>query len=509
MSGTSSSYASLRQAGGRALSSYPAPGARRFYLALVVAITVALYYELYVVGSVAPLIMQNLQMPFGYFVIVLALSNLIGAGASLLGGLTDRVGRANLVIWGLLIVGLVTLLVLPNTHTRLSWSIATAAIGFFEGIILVATPALIRDFSPQTGRATAMGFWTIGPVLGSLLVSLVATMTLPSLQSWQSQYEICGVVGLILFVASYFLLRELPAEIRDQLMVSENDRRLVEARARQIDVEAGLRNPWSQMLHLDVVGSALGVSTMLLFYYTAVAFGVLVSVTLFGLTVQQANSLANWGWAANALSLVGFGMASDRLRVRKPFMLVGGLGALLMTGYFLLQAGQHPSYAKLAIITSLQAVFAGAAYATWMASFTETVEARNPALSATGLAVWAWIQRLVVAGSFFLLPVVVNSVTDIVQAPLTLGALHAAQAAHQPPDAALVGQLTALQHAVAVAPGQWRTWYGLCCAGIALFVALIFVMKGRWSPAAARRDQEAHDRRVSEELLQLDFRQRA
>jgi MFS family permease len=44
-------------------------------------------------------------------------------------------------------------------------------VSFVEGIILVATPALIRDFAPQVGRATAMGFWTIGPVLGSLTVS--------------------------------------------------------------------------------------------------------------------------------------------------------------------------------------------------------------------------------------------------------------------------------------------------------------------------------------------------
>ena len=42
------------------------------------------------------------------------------------------------------------------------------AIGFVEGVILVATPAMIRDFSPQVGRASAMGFWTLGPVPGSL-----------------------------------------------------------------------------------------------------------------------------------------------------------------------------------------------------------------------------------------------------------------------------------------------------------------------------------------------------
>ncbi len=32
------------------------------------------------------------------------------------------------------------------------------------------------------------------------------------------------------------------------------------------------------------------------------------------------------------------------------------------------------------------------AYTPWMASFTEIVEARNPALTATGLAIWGWIS---------------------------------------------------------------------------------------------------------------------
>ncbi len=505
MLGTGQDQASSRPArrNRRELDAYPAAGQRRVYLGLVVAITVSLYYQLYVVGAVAPLIMQDLQMPFLYFVTVLALSNLIGAGASLLAGLSDRFGRANLVIWGQLVVGLLVLVALPSTHTRLSWAVCSVAVGFVEGIILVATPALIRDFSPQVGRATAMGFWTIGPVLGSLLVSLVATVTLARFISWQSQYEICGAAGVLMFVVSFLVLRELPAEIRDQIMVSMHDRSLVEARARQLDVEASLRNPWGQMLHLDVIGSALGVSTLLLFYYTSVAFGVIVSVTMFGFSVERANSLANWAWATNAVALIISGVASDRLRVRKPFMLIGGLGAFATMLWFLSQVGAHPSYARLAFITSLQAIFTGAAYTSWMASFTETVEARNPALTGTGLAVWGWIQRLVVAASFFSLPLVVNTVTEIVQAPLYLGALHAAQAAHVAPSAELMAHLGALQQAVAQAPGQWRTWFWICSAGILLFLALIFVMKGRWSPAAARQDQEAHDRVVQQELARL------
>jgi MFS transporter, ACS family, D-galactonate transporter len=56
----------------------------------------------------------------------------------------------------------------------------------------------------------------------------------------------------------------------------------------------------------------------------------------------------------------------------------------------------------------------GIAFAPWMASFTETVEARNPALTATGLAIWGWIQRIVVFVSFLIIPAVVSTVTPLV-----------------------------------------------------------------------------------------------
>jgi hypothetical protein len=49
-----------------------------------------------------------------------------------------------------------------------------------------------------------------------------------------------------------------------------------------------------------------------------------------------------------------------------------------------------------------------------MASFTETVEARNPALIATGLAIWGWIIRIVVFLAYLCLPLVVNTVTPLV-----------------------------------------------------------------------------------------------
>ncbi len=49
-----------------------------------------------------------------------------------------------------------------------------------------------------------------------------------------------------------------------------------------------------------------------------------------------------------------------------------------------------------------------------MASFTETVEDRNPALTATGLAIWGWIIRVVIFVAFLLIPHVITSVTPLV-----------------------------------------------------------------------------------------------
>ena len=485
----------------RQLQHYPAEGARRFYLALVVLITVALYYELYVGAGVAPLVMRDLHMPFEYLVLTLAIANACGAFASLLAGLSDRFGRANLVVYGLLIVGLLTGVAVPAVHTRFAYAALGVAVGFVEGIILVATPALIRDFSPQVGRATAMGFWTIGPVLGSLLTSAVNSATLDSLPGWRPQFIICGAFGIVVFVLAFIFLRELKPALRDQTMVNEQDRQLNERRAATGAGHADTRNPWGQMLRPDIIGSALGVSLLLLVYYTTVAFGVIYLVTVFGFSPGRANFLLNWSWAANAVALIVAGIWSDKLRVRKPLMLAGGIGAALMIWLFM-GHGQntHPSFAVMALIASGISILMGGAYATWMASFTETIEAHNPALTATGLAIWGWLLRLVVTGSFLALPHVVNTVTVLVEAPGTLAAAKQIKAANAPMPPELAAELQAIGQAAHDTAGQWQAWYTICALGAVAFVFLIFSMKGRWSPKRALQDELDHNAAVAREL---------
>jgi MFS family permease len=643
----------------RQLGSYPENNARIMYLAITVLATITLYYELYVGGSVSTLILTNLKMTFTFYVLTLAIGNLIGAFGSLFAGLTDRYGRANLVVFGLFFTAVFVAFILPAATNKWIFTIEGFVVGVVEGICLVATPALIRDFSPQVGRATAMGFWTSGPVLGSLIVAIVGSITVPALPAltfWTREYRICGIAGLVVFVIALLGLRELSPQLRDQLMVTMRDRALIEARAKGLNIEALMKNHWRQLIKADIIVSALAVSIMLLIYYALVGFLVIFTTTVFGFTLKESNNLGYWCWAFNAGAVIMVGMLSDRVRVRKPFMVIGGIGAAVMLVLFLLQSkvGAHPSFSTIAAILAIMLFFLGVAYTPWMASFTETVEHRNPAAIAAGLAIWGWIIRIVVCASFFLIPVVINAVTPLVsygsqvagyaqQYPslvwagthpnviadvtpystqLGFAATHPAivasavqyktqltnavkfapelavieknaalftQAAKYKPtaippalltklvaaagggvkglgilqtisanQAAITGviavapqlqqiapyatQLQALaavpasvlaeaqanatelgalqkvppsvtafmklhaadvQTAAGKAPGQWRTWFWVCFGGIVFFLLSIPLLRGRWKPSDAKRDEEEHEAMVQAELAKL------
>lgn len=540
----------------RQLAHYPDSARRTLYLGITVAATVVLYYELYVQGSVATKIIQDFGFTFTQFVFVLVIGNAVGAFASLGAGLADRWGRANLVVGGLLLTGLLTLFALPNATSKAEYTVFFALVSIVEGMALVATPALIRDFSPQIGRASAMAFWTMGPVLGSLLVTEVSSHTLDSHTNWQFQFQVAGVVGLVVFAIAAIGLRELSPRLRDQLMVSMQDKALIEARAQGIEPEKLTQNLWRQMARADIVLPALAVSVFLLLYYIFVAFLVVYFSTVFGYTEAKANNLANWYWIANAIGLLVAGLASDRLRVRKPILAGGTVLSLIAAAIFASSAtNPDTSYHTFAWVFVLGAVGGGTAYVCWMAAFTETVEKVNPAATATGLAVWGWILRIVVTLSFALLPVVVPATTTLVDKGAKVGeivaqyptqvkvlntvdpaTLTAAGTGDRGAAAKAVAQLVQkggmtqqqavaaltsvakmpkadiaflaansarVQKAQADNPGQWQTWWWICFAGQLCLVPAALLMTGRWSPRKAREDEAEHAALVERELAAL------
>ncbi len=583
--------------GRRQLYKYPNTWPRLGYLTIVVLTTIMLYYLYYVEGAVTPLMLPYYHMSFQFFLYLLVVSNAIGAFSAFIGGLSDKIGRANLTIYGTLVVALVQLAV-PHIHDKWGFAAAYCVIGFVEGVILVSTPALMRDFSPQMGRGVAMGFWALGPTMGALCASLVATHTLDHLHPWQDQFIISGLICLGVVIIAFFFLRELSPQLRDQLMVSERERALVEARAKGIDVEAATAHPIRSMMKLDLISSSIAISVFLLFYYASVSVLTIYWVVIFNRSTPQANGINVWLAAFLSAGLVVAGFLSDLVRVRKPFMLFGAVCAMVMLGFLIVQTGHpHTGYYANVLVIVLLAVSISIAYAPWMANYTEQVESHNPALTASGLAVWGWILRITVALSFLVLPYVITTSTVLVDNQTAATALQAIQAAepYAPPTTPpacnpksapasvitglqatneagpqtlatvlatcnsthnlgqaltaagglanpqvqgllaynplakaiqngqtvsqseintkvgvhsqnLAGLLVAEQKLVPAqktSPGEWKRWWGVCLIGQLVFAVLVFFMRGRWSPRAARRDLEEHDRMVTEELANL------
>ncbi|HEY7008050.1 MAG TPA: MFS transporter [Jatrophihabitantaceae bacterium] len=399
----------------RELRQYPGSRVRYTSLAVVVIATVVLYYQLYLAGGVAVNILSDYGITFTWFVFLQVVAVAVAGLAAYGARITDRIGRANVITIGLIVVGLLSAVAIPLAHGKWPFAIVFVALNAAEGLILVATPAVVRDFSPQLGRASAMGFWTMGPVLGSLVITIVVGSGTGS-TPWQDHYIYAGIAGLIVAVLSLFFLKELAPALRDQVMVDLHDRALVEARMKGIDVEASMKHPTRQMLKPDIVLSAIAISLFLLFYIMLVAWVPTFFQVTFGFSQSTANNVIIWGWAFNVSGLIFWGWVSDKTAVRKPFMLLGAVVATIGIIIFSTRA-THPdtTYSTFAWILSITMFFSGMAYVAWMASYTETVERRNPALTATGLAIWGLIIRIIFAASFFVLPFVVTTVSTIVE----------------------------------------------------------------------------------------------
>lgn len=405
----------------RKLPHYPETGPRYWYLAVVVIASVALYYQLFVSGAVGNALIADFHLTFRYFVGIFIVGAAFGAAASVAAGLLDRWGRANIVAWGTVICSLLTLFAQPAATTKEAFLVVYCLISIVEGAVLVATPAIVRDFSPQLGRASAMGFWTLGPVLGALVTTEISTQTLDAHPDWQYHYRLCGVICLVISVVALVGLRELSPALRDQIMVTMRDKALIEARARGLNVAELEKHQWRQMMRLDIIGSALAISLFLAFFYTIISFLPVYMATNFGFSPAKANALGNWYWIASALALAGTGIISDNMKVRKPFMIVGAVVSIIGLLMFIPLTDQADTdYYTFALVMVVIAVGTGIAYSTWMASFTETVEGINPAATAVGLAVWGGILRTVVTFVLFGLLWVVTAAGTLVNYGPTL-----------------------------------------------------------------------------------------
>jgi MFS family permease len=426
----------------RGLTHYPTPHARLWYLIVTLATAVTLYSHIFVAVSVLPLLQRELGFTLQQFGLFFTLVFLVSAVSSLFGSFSDRLGRANLVVYGSIVSALLTLGV-ALTGTTQSFFIAGWLLTFVEGMLQVALLALVRDFSPRMSRAFALGFFSIGPWGGQILATTVASLTLPIYGTWQSQYVISSALSLLVAVVAFFGLRELGPGLRGQVVVTADDAASAEERAAHFDAVAATRRPWRQMLRFSILIGALGFGLYNVPRYTFNVFLPTYLNSVLALSLPQANGIASFFGLAFIGGSLAVGFSSDRLQARKPFMLIGSIALALMLLFFM---GLTPGTGLGILILTLICIsfFQAMGNVSWLAAFTETAEGINPALIGTALAIQAAILRLCSIG-------------------------------------------TAATQALVVGNGQgWTTWWWVCIACLAIYLPTMLVLAGGWSPSRAR-----------------------
>lgn len=492
----------------RVLVNYPSAAVRRRSLAVVVGVTITLYYALYVKGSVAPLIIDEFDMSLTFYVAISIAGSLLGAFGALSGALTDRLGRSRLVLGGTLLSAVMTLVVIPRMPDK-QWFLAADVLqAAVLGAVLATMPALTRDFAPQLNRATAMATWNLGPILGSLLVSSVASRTLDDHPEWQFQYAVCGTVVAAAFVVALIGLRELSPALRAQVVVSGVDPELVDQQSQLAPHPHLAPGAWRALLTPRVVLPALGISLFLGFYFTRLGFWVIFFVTTYGFSPAQANGLSNWWWATSALTLSLVGLLSDRLGLRKPIMLLAAIGSIVVLAAFgSLASDPSTSYDTFAAIVVPAAALGVMTNAMFITAFSETIEDINPALVATGMAIYGWIVRIVAAVVLVAVVAMVPAASTLVDHGARVAKISgwqgekladlqsedpkvAKRAAAEIPPAQLyyLGEHGAdVAEAAVEGPDQWGRWWRVCLLLQVLVLPTIFLLRGPWR---RRRSEE-------------------
>jgi MFS family permease len=451
----------------RDLDRYPTGGYRIFLLAMVVLANIILVWSVGAGTAATTVILPHYGMTLNYYSDLLVVAGILGGLAAYITSFGDKWGRANMVVIGLLINGIFAVWAVPEAGNKSLFSLATCLLYLADGAVYVGTPALVRDFSPQLQRGLAMGFWTFGPVAGYLVVGAVARAYLPAVvtfANWQQLYRFSGYAALVMFVICLFFLRELPPEIRSQRMAVMGDRTVVEARARGLDVDALTRNRWKQMMHVSTVISPIAINLFLVIIFTMVAYFVFYIPQILHFSLSSFNGIQEIYWAVDIVSLVVAGYLSDKLMVRKPFMLVGSIGTLAAF-ILLINAKAGISFTGITLIMSFLLVSLSCCYGPWFASFTETIEHYNPGLIATGSSLYGFATRLVGVPAGIIIPHIIGSPVE-------------------------------------TASG-WRVWFWVCFGCVVVFIPCIFTMHGRWSPKKARADYREHEARVAEEMARL------
>lgn len=429
----------------RQLESYPV-GRRRHWL-LLVAVVAALVgsYEA-TISPVLPLLLKALHMTLAEYGAIAALSVVAGAvSAALSGPLADRWGRVMLLVPALLVTGCIDLaMVLATSPGELL--LLRALLSFVEGFAVTTTAGLVRDFSPRTGRATAFGFLTWGPVGANFGGAAIAGLTLPIFLTWQSQFVIMGCVSIVLTLFVAFNIADLSPALRARVFHTEAQAQAAQG-ARPMPAQTGRIR--ELLRHPHIWAHVLGMTSWLVLYETLTLYGPTMLVQSFGISAARAATVMAFFWVLNLGSLIVAGVISDRLQLRKPVSVLGAVCSTLVMAYLISRIGVTQNTAEIAVIGAVLGLFLGVAYGPWTANFSENLEDVNPTLQATGWGLWGfWVRVMVVV-------------------------------------------IAVIAPQVVVATRGWTTWLVIATVFEAVYIPAVLAFKGPWRRRAVQPAPQA------------------
>ncbi|MFG1708836.1 MFS transporter [Nonomuraea sp. M3C6] len=401
----------------RELDEYPT-GARRMKILTMAVLAILIGSYEAQIAPVVPLLLKDLHMTLGTYGAVSGAALVAGAIASALGGrLTDRLGRVRLLVPLMLLTALCCF-GMTLAHSPRDLLIARIVLAFVDGVAMASTAPLVRDFSPRLGRAQAFGFWTWGPVGANFLAAAIAGWTLPIFNdSWRSQFVIMGCFSLVISLVIAFNIADLSPELRARIQHTESEAAHVVDLAKPARVRALLarRNIWAHVI---------GIALWLVLYMTLSLFGQTMLVGALGISTAQASTVMAAFWTLDLVVLVVIGRVSDRIRLRKPFSLVGTVAGVVITGYLAYLLGQDDvSLGLLMIVGALLGGSLAVAYAPWMANYSEDAEDVDPRLQGTAWGLFGFLSKAVAVAALLIIPQVVEGTSWQTWLLISLGCL--------------------------------------------------------------------------------------
>jgi len=436
----------------RTLETYPVGAHRWAMLMLTVLATIVSFYE-FQFAPLLPLWIPTLHFSLEDFTGFLFFAVLLSGASAMIGGpLADRHGRIIVID---VCLAIIIVLTFANLLMTGFWSfvIIRGAMNLTAGLMWGALGGLTRDMSPRVSRGAAFGLLTVGAVGCIFLWNFISGVTLPIFGTWQSQIWIMGLLSILMYVPVLLWLKDLHPNLRLTIVESEAAVAADPAehlREVNMEVPASGSAAFRQLLsHWEVWVLVVGSVAFLTLPITSQTFFPVMFNRAFHYTPAAAAKMASYFWLLNLFMLVPAGWLSDKLRVRKPLVLVGTIAAMVVLIWWIGTFANPLPPLQLGAVMFLLGGLVAFAFIPWCAQYSELLEDIAPALQASG---WSFFQ-LIYRGWI-----------------------------------AISGPL------VAYVSGHygWAAWMWVAVAGMATLIPAMLAIRGGWAPARAGQGAGEH-----------------